>query len=321
MSKKILIIAGDPNSINSEIIYKTWKKLNNNIKNNIYLIANFNLINQQVKKLKYNLKLTKVNNLKSQNNHNYLKIIDVDLNFSKPFKVSFRNSSKYVTECLNLAHKLMSEKKFRGLINCPINKRLLSSSNILGVTEYLADKCKIKDHSEVMMINNKNLSVVPLTTHISVKNISKKINSNLIIKKIKTIDTEYKKLFNKKPKIGVLGLNPHNAELNKNSEEYKEIIPALYKLKKFKINAQGPLVSDTIFMNNYKKFNVIVGMYHDQVLSPFKTLFHFDAINITLGLEYVRVSPDHGTALDLVGKKKSNCLSLLKCVRFINNLK
>ena len=82
------------------------------------------------------------------------------------------------------------------------------------------------------------------------------------------------------------------------------------------MNIKGPLVSDTIFMNDYKNFDVIVGMYHDQVLSPFKTLFKFDAINITLGLDYIRVSPDHGTARNLVGKNKANPSSLLKCIDF-----
>ena len=121
----------------------------------------------------------------------------------------------------------------------------------------------------------------------------------------------------KKPKIGVLGLNPHNAEFRKNSEEKRIIFPSTLKLKKKGMNIKGPLVSDTIFMNDYKNFDVIVGMYHDQVLSPFKTLFKFDAINITLGLDYIRVSPDHGTARNLIGKNKANPLSLLKCIDFL----
>ena len=136
-----------------------------------------------------------------------------------------------------------------------------------------------------------------------------------------SLNKEFKKVFKIKPKIGVLGLNPHNAELNKKSEEVQEIIPAISKLKKAGLNVCGPLVADTTFVNNYKKYNVVVGMYHDQVLAPFKTLFHFDAINITLGLNYLRVSPDHGPAIDLIGKNKANYLSLLQCIRFINNKK
>ena len=79
-----------------------------------------------------------------------------------------------------------------------------------------------------------------------------------------------------------------------------------------------PLVSDTIFINDYKKFDVIVGMFHDQVLSPFKALFKFNAINITLGLKYLRVSPDHGVAKNLIGKNIADATSLLQCINFIN---
>ena len=135
-----------------------------------------------------------------------------------------------------------------------------------------------------------------------------------------TLNKYYKKLFNKKPKIAMLGLNPHNAELVKSSEESKIIVPSIKKLQKKGLKITGPLVSDTVFINEYRKYDVIVGMYHDQVLTPFKTLFHFDAINITLGLNYVRVSPDHGPASDLIGKNSASAISLYRCIRFINNL-
>ncbi len=133
-----------------------------------------------------------------------------------------------------------------------------------------------------------------------------------------TLSKEFKAHFKKRPKIAVLGLNPHNDEFSINSEEYKEIIPAINTLKKKGININGPFSSDSFFINNYKNFNVLVGMYHDQVLTPFKTLFQFDAINITLGLNYIRLSPDHGPALNLIGKKSASSLSLLRCIQFIN---
>ena len=245
----------------------------------------------------------------------------IPINFKNPFKVSFKASSKYVLKSLNLGHLLAQKKKVKGIINCPIDKNLIKISKKIGVTEFLASKCNIKDSSEIMLIHNKKFSVVPLTTHLNIKNIHKNITSKLIIKKLMSLNKGFKKVFKIKPKIGVLGLNPHNAELNEKSEEVKEIIPAISKLKKAGLNVYGPLVADTTFVNNYKKYNVIVGMYHDQVLTPFKTLFHFDAINITLGLNYLRVSPDHGPAVDLIGKNKANYLSLLQCIKFINNIK
>ena len=121
-----------------------------------------------------------------------------------------------------------------------------------------------------------------------------------------------------KPKIAILGLNPHNAELKKYSEERKIIIPAILKLNRFGLNVKGPMIADTFFINDYKKFDIIIGMYHDQVLVPFKTLFKFDGINITLGLKYLRASPDHGVATNLIGKKKANPHSLLECINFLN---
>ena len=122
----------------------------------------------------------------------------------------------------------------------------------------------------------------------------------------------------KKPKIAVLGLNPHNAEFNKRSEEHKFIRPLVKKLKKFSINLSGPYSADSFFIDKYKNFDVVVGMYHDQVITPFKTLLKFNAINITLGLKYLRVSPDHGTAEDIIRKNKANPQSLIDCIQFLN---
>ena len=171
-----------------------------------------------------------------------------------------------------------------------------------------------------MLIYNNKLAVSPITTHLDLKEVSKKITIPLIVNKVVKINSWYLSNFNKKPKIGILGLNPHNSELRKNSEEKKKIIPAINRLKKLNINTAGPLVTDTIFMN-YKDYDVIVGMYHDQVLTPFKTIFKFNAINITLGLKYFRASPDHGTAINLIGKNKANYLSLLSSINFLNNFK
>ena len=171
-----------------------------------------------------------------------------------------------------------------------------------------------------MLIKNKNFAVSPITTHIDVNEISKKINSKIIFSKIFTIHSWYKDKFKTKPKIGVLGLNPHNAELRVNSEERRIIIPSILKLKKRGVNVNGPLVADTVFIKEYKNYDLLVGMYHDQILSPFKALFRFDAINVTLGLKYLRVSPDHGTAANLIGKKKANPTSLIKCIDFLNKI-
>ena len=318
--KKIILVTGDPNSINSELIFKSWKKINNSIKNKIYLIGNYNLILSQFKRLKYAIKISKVKNIYEKGKPNKLKIINIDLQFKNPFKVLDKEAAKYIKKSLTCAHKLAIENIDSGIINCAINKKNLSRNNI-GVTEFLARKCDIKNNSEVMLITNEKLSVSPITTHINIKQVASRIKGVSIINKVKTINSWFTKKFGRKPKIGMLGLNPHNAEYKKKSEEIKIIIPTILKLRKLGINIKGPLVSDTVFINDYKTYDVIIGMFHDQVLTPFKAIFKFDAINITLGLKYLRISPDHGTASDLIEKNKADPTSLLKCIHYLNKYK
>ena len=170
-----------------------------------------------------------------------------------------------------------------------------------------------------MIIFNKKLSVSPVFTHEPLKYVVKKINKFKIINKIKTIDKFWKSNFKKRAKIAITGLNPHCESIDKFNEDKKIILPAVKSLKKSKINIEGPLSADTIFTErNRKKYNLIVGMYHDQVLTPIKTLFEYDAINLTAGLPFVRVSPDHGPNEKMIGKRKSSSKSLLNCIRFLD---
>lgn len=315
--KKIILLSGDPNSINSELIYKSWKKIPISLKKRIYLITNYNLIKKQLKALRYRVSLLKVKNINVNSSSQSLKVIDIKLKFKNPFKVSRRSASKFVLDSLNFAHNQALKNDVAGIINCAIDKKLLNKKKT-GVTEYLASKCKIKNSSESMLIANDKFAVSPITTHLDIKDVAKNLSKNKIVLKIMTINKWFKKLIKRNPKIGILGLNPHNAELIKGSEEKNIIIPAIKMMKKKGLNIYGPLVSDTLFINDYKKYDVIVGMYHDQVITPFKTLFKFNAINITLGLKYLRVSPDHGTATNLISKKKANSLSLKRCIKFID---
>ena len=319
IKKKIVIVFGDPNSINSEIIYKTWKKLNSSIKKRICIVGNINLIQKQFSILGYNLKLYNLKKLNDKIDHKKLNIINVNLNFKKPFKVLKKDSFKFIKNSLNLAHSLSEKKYIDGFINCPISKTILPKKS--GVTEYLASKCNIRDESEVMLIRNKYLSVIPLTTHVNINKVSKKIKNSLIKNKIFTFNNWFTNKYKRKPKIAILGLNPHNSEFQKNSEEFKIIKPSIAYLKKKGIKISGPFSADTIFIKEYKNYDVIVGMYHDQVLGPFKTLFKFNGINITLGLKYFRSSPDHGVATNLIKKFKADPSSLLECVHYFNNIK
>ena len=317
MNQLIPIIAGEPNSINSEIIAKAWKKKKKF--KNIFVIGNYSILNKQMLKLGIKIPLAKIKSFQEFKKIDKLLVLDVPLKFKSEFSINPSDAKIYILKCFDIAHNLALKKRIKGFINAPIDKKIFNEK-YLGVTEYLSEKnmCKNK---EVMMIHNKKLSVVPLTTHIEIKNVTSKITFNLIKSKIITLNKFYFKIFKKKPKIAILGLNPHNSENRDNSIENKIIKPALIKLKKIKIDIKGPFPADTAF-NKQKTnaYDVIVGMYHDQVLAPFKALYGYDAINITLGLKYLRLSPDHGTAQDIIGLNKGNPESLESAINFLNRI-
>ena len=315
--KPIIIVAGEPNSIFFEIFFKVIKK---NIKSPIILIASKKLITKQAKilknKISYNI-IDEFEVIKKKNNLKKINLIDVDFQQSSGFSKITSKSNQYIDTCFDIAIKLLKNNVSNKFINGPISKKTFLKKKFNGITEYIADKTNTKKFA--MIIYNKNLSVCPLTTHLPIKLVSKNIDKLEIINKVKLIDNFWKKKFNKKVKIGVTGLNPHCESIDSFNEDKKIILPTIKKLKKLKYNIEGPLAADTIFLkNNRKKFNLIIGMYHDQVLTPVKTLFEYDAINITIGLPFIRVSPDHGPNEAMLGKNKSNYLSLLKAIKFLD---
>ncbi|MDC0452516.1 4-hydroxythreonine-4-phosphate dehydrogenase PdxA [Candidatus Pelagibacter sp.] len=313
--KPIIIVAGEPNSIFFELFFKVIKK---KIKSPIILIASKKLIIKQAKILKKNLIVTnEFEIIKNKNNLKRINLIDVDFNQSLGFSKITPRSNYYIANCFDIAIKLLKNNVSNKFINGPISKKTFLKKKYNGITEYLANKTNTKKFA--MIIYNKNLSVCPLTTHLPIKNVSKKINKFEIINKVKLIDKFWKDKFNKNVKIGVTGLNPHCESIDKVNEDKNIILPTIKKLKKLKYNIDGPFAADTIFLkNNRKKFDLVIGMYHDQVLTPIKTLFEYDAINITIGLPFIRVSPDHGPNESMLGKNKSNYASLLNSIKFLD---
>ena len=315
--KPIIIVAGEPNSIFFELFFKVIKK---KIKSPIILIASKKLILKQAKILKKKINFnttTEFEIIKKKNNLKKINLIDIDFKQSSGFSKITSKSNHYISKCFNVAIKLLKNDVSNKFINGPISKKTFLKKKFNGITEYLADKTNTKKFA--MIIYNKKLSVCPLTTHLPIKYVSKKIDKLEIINKVKLINFFWKKKFNKRVKIGVTGLNPHCESIDSFNEDKKIILPAIKQLKKLKYNIKGPLAADTIFLkNNRKKFDLIIGMYHDQVLTPIKTLFEYDAINITIGLPFIRVSPDHGPNESMLGKNKSNYLSLFNSIKFLD---
>ena len=316
--RPILIVAGEPNSIFLEIFFKSLKKIKN--KNPIILICSKKLFLLQSKALntKINFRLVSIKDvLKKKYDKHIINLLDVDLDINKPFNNITNKSNVYIENCFKIALKLLKKKASYKLINGPISKKHFLKNKFLGITEYLAKKTNTKNYA--MLIYNEKLSVSPITTHLPIRQIPKKIKHNEIIKKVILIDNFMKKIFNFKPKFAVTGLNPHCESVTGINEDDKIVRPAVKKLSKLKYKVFGPFAADTIFMKkNRDNFDIIIGMYHDQVLTPIKTLFEYDAINVTLGLPFLRVSPDHGPNVSMIGKNKSSPISLIKAINFLD---
>ena len=314
----IIIVAGEPNSVFLEIFFKILKT--NNTISPIILITSNKLLNMQMKKLKFKKKI-KILNPSLLDKYNLdnksINLINVEYNPNKAFEKISTKSNKFIENSFKLAFKLIKKYKFHKFINGPISKKSFLNKKFLGITEYISKKFKAKN--TCMLIYNKNLSVCPITTHLPIKLITKKINKKDIIAKVSLISNFYKQRFGQKPKVAILGLNPHCESIHEYNEDEKIIKPSIRYLKKM-YNVSGPYSADTIFLKeNRKKFNVIIGMYHDQVLTPLKTIYEYDAINITLGLPFTRISPDHGPNEMMLGMNKSNPISLLRAIQFLDN--
>ena len=319
--KPIILVAGEPNSIFFEILFKVLKT--KKINSPLILIASYKILSLQMKRLnfKINIKLLdfkKINDYKLNNSS--INLINVNYNQKKAFEKISDKSNNYIRKCFEMAIFLIKTNFSNRLINGPISKKNFLKNKFLGITEFFAQKFKKKKIA--MLIYNKNLSVCPVTTHLPLKKVSKTINRELITEKVLLIDNFYKIFIGYKPKIALTGLNPHCESISNFNEDEKIIKPAIKSLVKRKFKVSGPYPADTIFLKkNRKKFDVILGMYHDQVLSPIKTLFEYDAINITLGLPFVRISPDHGPNEKMVGKNVSSPLSLYKAISFLERVK
>ncbi len=305
--KPILIVPGEKKSIFFEIFFKSIKS--KKITSPLVLICNQKILYAELKRYKFKQEIEMINlNKISKKKFLNKKIYLININSQK--------SSNYIQTCFNLAFKLIKEGLSNKLINGPINKTKTLKKKYLGITEYIAKKFNQKKFA--MLIYNEELSVCPITTHLPLKKVSKKITKKLIKEKIIIVNSFFKKFLGFKPRIGVVGLNPHCESILNHNEDTDIILPVVNSLRK-NFLVKGPIPSDTIFLkNNRKNFDVIVGMYHDQVLTPIKTLYEYDAINITIGLPFLRVTPDHGPNETMVGKKKSNPLSLIKAISFLD---
>lgn len=213
-------------------------------------------------------------------------------------------SGKYAKLSLESATQALFDKKIDVLVTAPINKHNIQEAGFKypGHTEYLGDKL---DGKPLMLLCSQDLRIAVVTGHLALKNVPQQITTENVLTKITQLHTSLVKDFGiRKPKIAVLGLNPHAGENGSmGDEENTAIIPAITKAKE-SMMVYGPYSADGFFGNHTQsQFDGVLAMYHDQGLIPFKTLAFNNGVNFTAGLDFIRTSPDHGTAYEIAGKQ------------------
>ncbi len=241
---------------------------------------------------------------------------------------STETGGKYAFKSLERAVNDLVAGSIDALVTAPINKHNIQSDafHFAGHTEYLQEKAGGQD--SLMFLISDDLRVGVVTGHIPVNNIAQKVTQESILSKLKLMNESLKKDFwIRKPKIAVLGLNPHAGDNGLiGGEEIETIIPAIELAKASGILAMGPYAADGFFANgSYKKFDAVLAMYHDQGLIPFKQISFESGVNFTAGLNIVRTSPDHGTAYDIAGKDQASETSfreaLFAAIHIVKNRK
>ena len=301
---KFFISPGDPAGIGPEVTLKALSK-NKKIQNNFILAGDKNLYQ----------------NLISQNNLD-LNLIEEDSDeegvifkhFPLKNNVSIGNpdvgNANYIIDILSHGALGCLKNEFKGLITGPINKELINQSGFefSGHTEFLADIANVK--KVVMLLMNKKLKIALLTTHIPLSEVPSKISKNNLEETISIISNEFENTWKiKNPSICLLGLNPHAGEGGYIGHEEEEILkPFVNSSPK---NVFGPISADTAFIEeNINKYDVFLAMYHDQGLPVIKSMGFGNTLNVTMGLPFIRISVDHGTAYEIAGKNKADFSSM-----------
>ena len=310
----IAISIGDIDGIGIDLLIRLWKL--KKIKKKFILFKNIKIFKKYLSKRNLEIKINIVNiNLKKEIVflENFFNIYDFKA------KNNFYNSYNSLIESYNFTKKNNSI----GIITLPLSKYKLRKidKKFIGQTEFF-QKIDNKKILNMIFIKQK-LIITPLTTHIKIKDIVKFVNKkDFILNKILSI---YKILINDfkiiKPKILISGLNPHSGEKGEiGTEEINYILPIIKKIRK-NILIDGPISADSMLTKlNIKKYDCFIFIFHDQALIPFKYISNYEGINFTGGLSFIRVSPDHGTAIKLVGQKNIKSTSLLNCFKFIHKM-
>ncbi len=325
MRHKIVITSGEPAGIGPDICLSLVKlKVADKQNTELYIIADPELLTERASQLNVRIKFQihqDTNKLSRFYHSDKLNVIPIKLQANcRPGKLETANSH-YVLQMLDLACHLCLQNMVDSMVTGPVQKSIINEAgfSFTGHTEYLAKKSSstalIKP---VMMLATNNLRVALATTHLPLRAVSQAITKDSLSETIKILNNFLKHQAGiKQPKIVVCGLNPHAGEDgNLGDEEINTITPVIEKLKQQGLYLTGPLPADTLFTTKYLTHaDAVLAMYHDQGLPVLKYSGFGKAVNITLGLPFIRTSVDHGTALDLAGTGKASTSSLHEAIK------
>ncbi len=309
---------GDPAGISAEITIKSWLTRANDSVPPFVFFGSDELLHERAKLMKCNIKTKKIKHLEGapvdEIFKEFLPVFDIPIIYESPGKYTGQNN-RQILESILIAHESISKGITAALVTNPVNKNSLAYEglNFSGQTELCAYLCKAS--SPVMLMMNDTIKVVPLTRHIPLSKVAQTIDPPLIEHAVSIINKDLKKYFDiSKPKIVLTGLNPHAGDSGLlGDEEINIISPTITKLQKKGIDIHGPASADSLFYSkNLEKYDLVICMYHDQALIPIKTIAGYSAINVTLGINIVRTSPDHGTAYEIAEKNIANPSSLIR---------
>lgn len=310
------ITTGDPCGIGPEITLKALKKENNYI-NNCILFGSLEILEYYNKELKYGFEFNKIEK-KDDFKKGYINVYDTceikldDIEIGKVSAIGGKCAFLNVKASIDFALR----KDITSVVTAPLNKEAMHMAgyNYAGHTEIFGDFAK--GDSYAMLLWSDKLKVIHATTHVSMIDACKNIEKDRIIDVIRLADKTLRKLGYENPRIAVAGLNPHAGENGIfGDEEIREINPAVEACKGEGIDVDGAIPPDTVFLKAYRgQYDIVVVMYHDQGHIPLKLLDFDNGVNITVGLDVIRTSVDHGTAFDIAGKLIAKEDSILKAI-------
>ncbi len=316
-TKPFAISSGDPAGIGPEIIGKSWLQRNENRLNPFFAVGNVDDFREASSAKP--IKISEPNEALEAFN-NGLPVLDIYHGETSVPGAPTLDGAQCALHALEVACGLARSGDAGAIITAPVSKSQLYQVGFRypGQTEFVSERCGIARENAVMMLAGPSLRVIPMTTHVPLKDVPQQLTQELIIARGKAAAKAMTRNFGiDNPRIAVAGLNPHAGEDGNLGDEEKRIMqPAIDALLAEGLNVTGPLPADTMFHEEARsKYDVALCPYHDQALIPLKTLHFFDSVNLTLGLPIVRTSPDHGTAYDIAGRNMADPRSMIAAIQ------